>query len=318
MRPARLLMPMIFAVAPLAASACAPQSPGARAARLGAALQSGYGVQYWGQAYTAQGLARAPHGLLIIEAAKVGAPDAADGRELMFSRDEMRTIQLAGRRPVLVYLNLTLVEPWRDYWPADGTQPPWLGPLTQGGDRLAAFWRPEWRRLLRDRAARLMATGADGIFLDDALGYFVAGSLTSDGAGKPRDVPAAARIMMDVVQEVAAAARAVRCDALVVVNNAVFVGRVAGIQSRAAFDSYRQSIDGIMIEDGLKADEVPNLHAALQQDYLAQGLPVLSLDFATGAKADAVTQQARAKGYTPYVVPEGSFASLSPPAVPDP
>ncbi|MFC6639795.1 hypothetical protein [Sulfitobacter sediminilitoris] len=157
-----------------------------------------------------------------------------------------------------------------------------------------------------------MATGADGIFLDDALNYFVAGMLKDIRGGKPRNVPEAAAIMMELVQEVALAARAVRCDALVVVNNAVFVGRDAGPEGQAAFDSYRKVIDAIMIEDGLRPEAVPNLHAALREDYLAKGLPVLSLDFASDAKADALMREARAKGYVPYVVPDGSFSSLSP------
>ncbi|MFC6639796.1 hypothetical protein ACFQDR_22695 [Sulfitobacter sediminilitoris] len=64
---------------------------------------------------------------MIIEASKVGALDTSDGREILFTRDEMSAIGRGGGRPVLVYLNLTKLEPWRDYWPNDETQPPGWG-----------------------------------------------------------------------------------------------------------------------------------------------------------------------------------------------
>ncbi|PHQ62134.1 MAG: hypothetical protein COC10_11075 [Sphingobium sp.] len=282
------------------------------------ALKTGYGVQYWGPSFYAEALAQAPHGLLIIEATKVGAPDTSDGLEVSFSREEMHRISQQGTRPVFAYLNLTEVEPWRDYWPEDGKAPPWLGPETATGDKLAAFWRPEWREILRKRAVRLMNTGADGLFLDDVLNYFVAGTLDSPTSGAPSDVPAAAEIMLSLVQEIAMEARAVRCDALIIVNNGVFVGRDAGPSNLEAFNAYRTAIDGLMIEDGFGGADTPVLHTALREDYLAMGIPVLSLDFAPAAEIDQMANRARAKGYAPYIVPNGSFSALAAPNAPVP
>lgn len=310
----RVVASALLIAAPAALSACTHTGPD-RALRMTTALLSGYGVQYWGDGYQADMLARAPHGLLILEAAKVGAPDAPDRREIMFSPVEMNAIRRDGARPVLAYLNLTEVEPWRDYWPKDGRAPLWLGPVTETGDHLAAFWRPAWQAVLRDRVARLMATGADGLFLDDALNYFVAGTMSGGPPDAPADAGAAAQIMLALVQDVAAAARVLRCDALIVVNNAVFVGRDAGWASRDAFDSYLRAIDGVMIEDGLGAANHPDLHTALREDYLARGIPVLSLDFAPPSRADEVARRARARGYAPYVVPDGAFSALGPAAV---
>jgi uncharacterized protein (TIGR01370 family) len=309
----RVLLSGLLAGVPAALLACAV-SPTERALRIETALKAGYGVQYWGEAYHAEGLARAPHGLLIIDATKTGAPDAPDGREVMFTPDEMKMMRRDGDRPVIVYLNLTEVEPWRDYWPVDGSIPAWLGPRTAAGDHLAAFWRPEWRALLRDRVKRLMATGADGLFLDDALNYFVAGSLEAGPPDRPGDVAAAAVSMLALVQEVAQAARSVRCDALIIVNNAVFVGRDAGPPARDAFKAYREAVDGVMMEDGLGAADHPDLHTALREDYLDHRIPVLALDFAPLGQSSAVSQAALAKGYAPYVVPDGSFSYLAPPA----
>jgi uncharacterized protein (TIGR01370 family) len=292
------------------ASLACPEVGRDRAERVASAFSSGYGVQYWGPLFQADTLAQAPHGLLIIEATKIGAPDTADGREVTFTPEEMNQMRHQGARPVLAYLNLTEVEPWRDYWPEDGQTPPWLGPETPSGDKLAAFWRPEWRDLLRKRVIRLMNTGADGLFLDDALNYFVAGSMNLNASEAPSDIPQAAEVMLSLVQEIAAQARTVRCDALIIVNNGVFVGRDAGPTNLGAFNTYRSTIDGIMIEDGLGAADTPALHTALREDYLARGIPVLSLDFASGAQTERVVHRARAKGYVPYVVPDGSFSSL--------
>ena len=284
-----------------------------RALRLTSALKSGYGVQYWGASFQAETLAQAPHGLSIIEATKIGAADTSDGREVTFTPEEMERIRRQGERPVLAYLNLTEVEPWRDYWPEDGKTPPWLGPETSTGDKLAAFWRSEWRKILRQRVIRLMNTGVDGLFLDDALNYFVAGSLTDKAPDMPSDVPAAAEVMLSLVQEIAAQARTVRCNALIIVNNGVFVGRDAGSENRAAFNRYRAAIDGIMIEDGFGGADTPVLHTALQEDYLAKDIPVLSLDFAAKAQTEDMVNRAQVKGYAPYIVLDGSFSSLEPP-----
>lgn len=291
-----------------------PEATGSRAARLTSALKSGYGVQYWGASFRTDVLAQAPHGLLIIEATKIGAADTSDGREVTFTPEEMAQVRRQGKRPVLAYLNLTEVEPWRDYWPEDGKAPPWLGPETSTGDKLAAFWRSEWREILRQRVIRLMNTGVDGLFLDDALNYYVAGSLSGKTPGMPSDVPAAAEIMLSLVQEIATQARTVRCNALIIVNNGVFVGRDAGPENLDAFNTYRAAIDGIMIEDGFGGADTPVLHTALQEDYLAKGIPVLSLDFAPKEQSKDMVNRAQVKGYVPYIVPDGSFTSLEPPA----
>jgi len=308
---------MISAAAALASQAgqACPDLAEERAARITSALKAGYGVQYWGPSFEAETLAQAPHGLLIIEATKVGAPDTSDGLEVTFTPEEMSQLRHQGERPVVAYLNLTEVEPWRDYWPKDGKAPPWLGPETPTGDKLAAFWQPEWRDILRQRVIRLMNTGVDGLFLDDALNYFVAGSLNDKPPDAPADVPQAAELMLSLVQEIATQARTMRCNALIIVNNGVFVGRDAGPANIDAFNRYRAAIDGIMIESGFGAADTPDLHTALQEDYLAKGIPILSLDFALGGQTKQILNRARTEGYVPYIVPDGSFSALAPPIV---
>lgn len=309
----RALLPMCLLASPVTGMACGV-SQNDRSLKLEDALQQGYGVQYWGPEFNADTLNGTSHGLLIVEAAKVGALDTPDGKERFFSPAEMQAIGQGGTRPVLVYLNLTEVEPWRDYWPSDETIPNWVGPVTAHGDKLAAFWRPEWRDILHDRVERLLATGADGLFLDDALNYFVAGSLDSGASDKPSSIETSAEVMLNLVNEIASKAREIRCDALVVVNNGVFIGRDAPVSAHDDFDAYRDAIDGIMIEDGFGGADHPDLHAALKQDFLDRGVSVLSLDFASDAEAQMLAQKARDRGYAPYIVPDGSFSYLAPPA----
>ena len=209
---------------------CEDSADRRRAIRLGKALANGFGVQYWGQDYNAEALAEQPHGLLIIEAAKLGAQYSAHGREEFFSPEEIKMISQEGARPVLAYLNVSEIEEYRDYWvdqlasrhdsPSAGP-PEWFGPLAQHGDRLAAFWLPEWRDILLERVDGLMSSGVNGIFLDDLLHYYThsvnahskwPSATRPDG---PTDAAALAQAMMDLVVAISERVRAWNCDAYV-------------------------------------------------------------------------------------------------------
>jgi len=114
------------------------------------ALQRGFGVQYWGETYTATALADAPHGLLIIEATRTGADQAPDNKELLFSRQDIARISHNGARPVLAYVNLAEIEAYRDYWtlvrhqdsdPKQEVARSWVGPRTERSEQLARYYR---------------------------------------------------------------------------------------------------------------------------------------------------------------------------------
>lgn len=299
------------------------QDKSGRAERMALALSGGYGVQYWGQDYNAQGLARQPHGLLILEAAQTGALDSTDGREVFLHFAQIRDLQQDRARPLLAYLNLAELEPWRDYWRGASAQPDWAGGRTAQDEWLARYWAESWRAVLFARADRLMAAGADGLFLDDALHYYTygTGGALADGLGAPQGVPAHARAMMALVLDVIGRIRQNNCAALVVVNNAVFIGRDAGPDGAAAFQQYRAALDGVLIEDALGAADHPDLHLALAEDYQSVGLPVMSLDFvpsptdAASLQRDQLAALAREKHYFPYIAPGPAFDRLAPPNV---
>lgn len=120
--------------------------PRIRGEMLQSALQQGFGVQYWGDGYAAETLARQPHGLLIIETARIGPAHNDTGRELLFTPQEIAMISHDGARPVLGYLNLSEIEHYRDYWAdhADTSPPPGMG-------------RPDHRR--RRTSRRLLDAG---------------------------------------------------------------------------------------------------------------------------------------------------------------
>ena len=287
----------------LGAQGCASE----RRARLTTALEQGYGVQYWGDTYTADALSDQPHGLLILELTRW-----SEGPEDRFSGDEIARIRHGGTRPVLAYLNVTEVEPFRDYYPDDGTPlPAWWG-VQRATDHLAAYWTSEWRSLLEDRVDALMARGVDGIFLDDALHYYTHMQLDPDADARAYPVA-----LMELVTALAGRMRQTRCEALMVVNNAVFVGRDAGPDHAPVFDAYRDAIDGILVENAMGPDGASDTRTALAEDYAQRGIAVLTLDVAPPDARDDRRGRARSLGFIPYTVEDDSFSRLFPPAPAD-
>ena len=323
-----------------------PTNGGSRNSRLANVLGLGYGVQYWGTGYTAEDLAAAPHGLLIIEATKLGATDSWSGREELFSSEEVRQIRRDGARPTLGYINLSEIETYRDYWVATVTSrttkaatgdvdglPSWVGPQVGTNEWLAIYWAPEWEAILMARLERLLALGLDGVFLDDALHYYnyasgegLEGRSAAHRDDTPEGAPGFARAMMGLVERLAARARALRCDSIVIVNNGVFIGRDAGPESSetagaAAFERYRSAIDGILMESMLSPVPQDAVIEVLHEDFASHGVPVLTLDFLSHALSSVpsdevrnmVVARAAEAGFLPYVADDEAFDRLYPP-----
>jgi uncharacterized protein (TIGR01370 family) len=325
-----------------AARPCAPSADRYRAMRLHRALADGFGVQYWGERYTAEELAEQPHGLLIIEGAKVGAPYSESGREVFFTPDEIAAISRGGERPVLGYLNAGEIEHYRDYWieRTEGSagevaaSPGWFGPHTGHGEHLAAYWAPEWQDVLIARVDRLMALGVDGLFLDDVLHYYSHATHKnlrwpdSGRAEGPQDASGLAKAMMELVIAVAERVRDWDCGALVIVNNGVFIGRDAdeaadGDGARPVFEAYLAAIDAILVENALSPSAHPDTRAALDEDYRESGLTVLTLDVLSRFGGEDLAQlrqrmaeEAREAGFYPYLVEDSAFNRLWAPIAP--
>ena len=302
----------------VAAEACAAPRD-ARRALIGAALAGGYGIQYWGDGFDPEHLAAQPHGLLILELTRQGAAPGLPERR--FGPADVDLIRQGGARPVLGYLNLSETEPYRDYALTDGAATArWQGGTSAAGEPLAAYWDHAWREIMLRRVDALMATGVDGIFLDDPMHYYThaAGLAGPAAAGGPAGFPGFAAAMMDLVIAIADRARSRSCTALVVVNNAVFIGRDAGPAQAASFARYRDAVDAILIENALGAAGHADTLTALQEDFAAAGVAVLTVDVAAGDAARRIALTARAMGFAPYVIDEDSFSRLYPPVPRDP
>ena len=308
-----------------------------RRQRIKDGLRRGFGVQYWGDSFTVTDLAAAPHGLLIIETAKAGASETTP--EVFFSADEIRQIGRNGARPVLGYLNLAKVEPYRDYWvaatarngaPLTPEDAPWIGPSLGLDGTLARYWTPQWHKIVEDRVDRLMALHVDGIFLDDVLQYYTfaravaLGAPDFKGTDDPRSGEAFAQAMMELVTVAVRRARQHDCNALIVVNNGVYIGRDAGTgpvadSLPATFDTYRDDIDGILIESLFAQGGDTGAISVLHEDFASEDIPVLAIDFAdtetlpgetTDAMKATVAKRAAAEGFAAYVADDALFNRL--------
>lgn len=305
--------------------------------RLRRALKAGFGVQYWGESYGVDQLASTPHGLLIIEATRIGATFRPDAEETFFTRDEIKRISRNGSRPVIAYLNLTEIEYYRDYWirhvrdlsrADDALTGSWIGPITEDGEQLAVFWDPVWETILSKRVETLMALGFDGIMFDDVLHYFSFQSgacLDWPAAIAPQPTEGHAMAMMTLVLRLTKIMRQADPAAIAIVNNGVFIGgdAAAEVGHEAAmlrFANYAAVLDAILVESMFAADATTGMRRILRQEFTSRGLSVLSIDFLSGTQpvlGDVMMGILRARaaldGFCPYVVPDGKFDRLAPP-----
>lgn len=328
------LMPAAFSDAGICVL---PLSNEAKRCRLRGALTEGFGVQYWGDDFTAEELERADHGLLIVEATRLGAAESPDGRERFFGREEVRQMSRNGRRPVLAYLDLTEIEFYRDYWvrhverlssPDAAFEAPWIGPRTADDELLALYWTPEWNRILQERVARLMALGFDGIMFDDALHYYSFQSgegLRWNGAAAEPPKGGHAMALMTLMLRLTRAMRADNPSAIAVVNNGVFVARDAAAaagcrRADPVFDRYAAALDGVLVESLFAPGAGQDARDAVHEDFGARGVSVLTIDYLSAfprlpdrVMRAMLSWRAAGFGFCPYVVADGAFDRLSPP-----
>jgi uncharacterized protein (TIGR01370 family) len=341
--------------ADLPASAAAETCSGSVATRSRRDL-AGFGIQYWGEDYTAETLAAAPHRALIIEASVHGADVGLDLREKLFSAEEVSVIRQGGRRPVFAYLNVGELAPYRSYWvdafgaagpPGEDSNvterqvPAWYGGVSEEGEHLAAFWTPEWLEVLRHQIDAFLERGYDGVFLDDVLHYYTWGdqarlkSLQAGGRTKtPKNMSEFARDMMALVLQVGMYARhdapLARPEFALIVNGGAYIGWDAASQTGASeardplFDRYVDALDAIAMESALGMSPDCATVEALQQNYAAMDVPVLSIDFHSRHPLVPIDQfraqiarLANSFGFLPYVAADELFNRLDPPILPE-
>ena len=128
--------------------------------------------------------------------------------------------------------------------------------------------------------------------------------------------------MMKLVIAIAERVREWDCNAVVIVNNGVFIGRDAdeaaeGDGTSPVFEGYLEAIDAILVENVLAPAAHQNTRAALSEDFFDRGLQVLTLDSVPrlGGKELAdlrqrITEEARAAGFFLYLTENGGFNRL--------
>jgi cysteinyl-tRNA synthetase len=260
-------------------------------------------------------IAASPFDLVVIDY----APDRTQSRELPFTREQVRRMQAkpgGGRRLVIAYLSIGEAERYRTYWQSawyePATRPPWLlGVNPQwDGNFLVRYWHPDWKRIIFGRPesylGRIMAAGFDGVYLDRADAF-------QELAGKH---PEAEREMVRFIGEIAAYARSVRPELLIVLQNA---------EELVAHASVRQTIDAIAKEDliyGVNHDGKRNpagmIAASLADLRRARkaGLKVLAVEYLEpGEKAAKAAAEARREGIVLHFA-ERSLGRLTLPAQP--
>jgi cysteinyl-tRNA synthetase len=221
------------------------------------------------------------------------------------------------RRIVLAYLSIGEAERYRFYWqPAwheEAGRPTWLGAVNAqwAGNYLVRFWDPAWQRLVYGSPdaylERILAQGFDGIYLDraDAWSEWTA------------ERPSARRDMAALVARLAAHARGIRPETIVVMQNA---------EELIEEPSVRRSIDAIAKEDlvfGIDHQEGRNSAADLASSVAhlrrarRAGLPVLLVEYLTDAgKASEVSRFAAREGFIASFALRGLHALTTAPPTP--
>lgn len=257
-------------------------------------------------------IAASPADLVVIDY----APDRVYGVELPFSREDvarMRRKPDGGARIVLAYLSIGEAERYRTYWNSawydPAKKPEWLLASNPrwDGNFLVRFWHPEWQRIVFGAPDayldRILAAGFDGVYLDRADVFQEVGG---DAPGLEPE-----RAMESFIVRLAAHARSLRNDAIVVMQNAEEL-----IRHRAV----RSALDGIAKEDllhGVEHDERANdptmVRGSLQSLRLARrsGLAVFAVEYLSSrSQADAAQERLRREGFIPLIA-ERSLGAFS-------
>lgn len=243
------LHPLVERIRLIALGTCllaAPAAAGGWPATLGYVLQAE--ALAASRAEVVRVLAACGRELLVLDAA------FSAGEHGAWSGDELDAIRAAapGRR-IVSYLSIGEAEGYRDYFAALAgsdlllaENPDWPGNFK------VRYWRADWQQLITARAAALIEQGFDGVYLDivdayqhfehDAQGAFHPGRINPETGASYRAE------MVAFVRAIAAAARAVRADALVIPQNG---------SDLLHDETYRAAVDGIGLEDLFTLGDAP-------------------------------------------------------------
>jgi cysteinyl-tRNA synthetase len=255
-------------------------------------------------------IAASPADLAVIDY----APDRYRGIEEPFPAEAVARMQRkpdGRRRLLLAYLSIGEAERYRTYWNNDWyeptTRPAWLIGAANprwDGNFPVRFWHPGWQQIVLGSPQayldRILAAGFDGVYLDRADVFQELARENQNGA---RDMGA-------LIARIARYARAMKPDALVVMQNA---------EELIARPEVRDAIDAIAKEDwlyGVSHEEKAN-PADMVRDSLgylrrakSRGLRVLVVEYLSDpGTARAAEARIRREGFLPLIA-ERSLGTL--------
>lgn len=239
-------------------------------------------------------LVRAPHQLAVIDLAR-------DAHRGYFTRREIARLRTSGKK-VLAYFEIGSIETFRpEYRPLRRHAPRLI--LNRWDDwpdeYFVRYWDARWwRRVVRPRLDRALATGFDGVYLDTPLAYE---EIDLDLVPR-RDRDRLARDMVGLIVRISRYAKHRRADFRIVPQNSPELRRYRG---------YSAAIDGIGMEElffratdrRCRADwcrENRRNTRALRD----AGKLVLAVDYASRARnIRAACRRYRTEGFAGYVAP---------------
>jgi cysteinyl-tRNA synthetase, unknown class len=270
---------------------------------------------YWLSSFEIEGIATAPHDLLVID------NGVSANRRFQRERTPEEMARMKQRpdgttRMLLAYLSIGEAERYRPYWRPEwydpAKKPAWLGDENRdwAGNFAVRYWHPEWQQLIfgapNSYVDRIMAQGFDGIYIDRADAFF----------HWQTEHPSAQQDMAAFLTQLADYVRKRDPHFLVVLQNAEEL-----LEDKPVLEG----IDAIAKEDllyGIDQAEAPNKPAdvtwSLKHLRLAQkaGRKVLVVEYLSDpVKTATATRRILDEGFLPYFAPR-LLNCLNPPAVP--
>jgi cysteinyl-tRNA synthetase len=249
-----------------------------------------------------------PYDVVVIDYA-IERDGSALPREVI---EHMRARPDGSKRLLLAYLSIGEAESYRYYWQESWTKnrPEWMEPENPDwpGNYRVKYWHPDWQKILFGGPGayldRILDAGFDGVYLD--------------GVDKfeqwKRRRPTALADMVDLVAAIAAHARGVRKDFLIVPQNG------DGLLGQPKF---LRSIDGFAREDLLYGEKEPEARNSARsiadsvrrlRPLMAAGVPVFVVEYTANPDlAASMLRELREFGYIGYIA-RRELKSLSPPA----
>lgn len=261
-----------------------------------------------------------------------------------FTPAEVVSIQSGPGGPsvAVAYLSIGEASEFRDHWvPAwtsnglasgnlTGAAPGWLGPNNPDWpeSRKVRYWDSDWQNEIFNAAGtgwldQIVAQGFDAAYLDIVDAYHFWGAevgATDQQPGDPATLADAAARMIDFVTALTAHARLANPDFFVIPQNGAFIMDDLGADA-ARRAAYLDAIGAIGVEDvyfsgGLDENNAfsPDTDrvAILQQDFLANGIPVFAVDYVnTGDGVQSLFDESAADGFIGFAAPSRALDQLA-------